>query len=58
MKNTESVPPQIQAILNFQKEITHKSGRNISISEAIAGWIALGFAEQHRKEHFFKSIKN
>ena len=51
MHTVEQTPPQIQAIFDFRNKIIEKTGRNISISEAIAGWIALGYAEQYRTEN-------
>lgn len=52
MYKEEKIPPHVQAILNFQVEITKKTGREVSLSEAIANWIAFGYAEQYRRAHF------
>ena len=56
MKQVETIPPQIKAILNFQQELIQKTGRTISISEAIAGWIALGYAEQYRADQIMNDV--
>ena len=41
------VPPQIQEILRFQSSISRRTGREVSLSEAIANWIALGHADDY-----------
>ena len=56
MKKVETIPPQVKAILNFQQELMQKTGRIISFSEAIAGWIALGYAEQYRTDQIMNDV--
>ena len=51
-KNTTEVSPQFQEIFGLQFKLTRKEGRPVSISEAIAIWIAFGYAEQFRHDHF------
>ena len=49
---TQQVSPQFREILRFQSDMTKRSGRPISLSEAIAGWISLGLAEEFRESYF------
>lgn len=53
--NSTAIPPQMQAILDFQRKMTKKSGNPISISEAIAAWIATGYAEKFREDYLHHS---
>ena len=43
---TAGVPPQVQEIFRFQSHLSKRVGRDISLSEAIAHWIALGYADE------------
>lgn len=52
MYKEEKMLPHVKAILNFQEEISKKTGREVSLSEAIANWIAFGYAEQYRRSYF------
>ena len=51
MQTINRVPPQFQAILDYRNDIVKKYGRDVSMSEAIANWIALGHAEKYRTQH-------
>jgi|SaaInl4_150m_RNA_FD_contig_21_380910_length_207_multi_2_in_0_out_0_1 hypothetical protein len=51
----KEVSPQFREILRFQSTMSQRSGRQISLSEAIAGWIALGLAEDFRENHYHLS---
>ena len=51
-KTPQDISPQFREILQFQSKLSRRSGRPISLSEAIAGWIALGLAEEFREKHF------
>jgi len=41
---------QIEAILNYQIKLSIAEGRSVPLYEAIADWIALGYAEHYRKQ--------
>jgi len=41
---------QIRAIIDFQNKLSKEEGRVIPLYEAIADWIALGYAEQFRQQ--------
>ena len=43
---------KIQEIITFQNKLSTSSDRNISLSEAIINWIALGYAEDYRNGFF------
>ncbi|RKY83621.1 hypothetical protein DRQ09_09785 [candidate division KSB1 bacterium] len=43
---------QVKAILEFQHQLSREEGRKIPLYEAIANWIALGYAEQFRQQVF------
>ena len=45
---------QIREILDFQFEISRKFNRKVSLSEAIANWIAFGHAERFRDQILHK----
>jgi len=51
MNREEKITPQIQAIINFRNDIIKRTGQMVSMSEAIAGWIALGYAEHYRRKY-------
>mgnify|MGYP003574710291 CR=1 FL=1 len=51
-KMPQEISPQFKEILQFQSTLTRRSGRPISLSEAIAGWIALGLAEEFREKTY------
>jgi len=50
--NYRKLSPQFVEIFNFRNELTLKTGREISLSEAIAQWIALGYAEEFREKTY------
>lgn len=45
---------QIKEILDFQFEISRKFNRKVTLSEAIANWIAFGHAERFREQFLQK----
>ena len=45
---------QIREILDFQLEISRQFNRKVPLSEAIANWIAQGYAEKFRSQYFDK----
>jgi len=40
------LPPQIREILRFKARVSKRAGRDISLSEAIANWLALGYGDE------------
>ncbi len=45
-KNHYKVPKQIKSILNLKSKMAKNAGREISFSEALACWLAFGYADQ------------
>ena len=45
-KNHYKVPKQINSILSLKSKMTERAGKEISFSEALACWLAFGYADQ------------
>ena len=52
-QKVKDLPPQFTEIFAFHQELETRTGKIISLSEAIAHWIALGYAEDFRNKMLF-----